>query len=76
MILVGSKVTEELQVYLNGSAIILVQMLINIMLDFWIGKSVVHRRVIWRFCYSKDSWIPPPEFQSQWIWCVAQNLHL
>lgn len=34
MILVGSKVTEELQVYLNGSAIILVQMLINIMLDF------------------------------------------
>ena len=34
MILVGSKVTEELQVYLNGGAIILVQMLINIMLDF------------------------------------------
>lgn len=34
MILVGSKVTEELQVYLNGSAIILVQMSINIMLDF------------------------------------------
>ena len=34
MILVGYKVTEELQVYLNGSAIILVQMSINIMLDF------------------------------------------
>lgn len=34
MILVGSKVTEELQVYLNGSAIIFVQMTINIILDF------------------------------------------